>query len=70
MQTEYKTATLGNNRLHTSAAGAAVKSYFHEELAVLVGNKPKRNMLSTASDQLKKMHDISFSQRGSDVGFS
>lgn len=61
---------MGNNRFHTSAVGAAVKSYFHEELDVLAGNKPKTKMLSTASDQLKKVHDISSSQHGSDVGFS
>ena len=59
-----------NNGFSTSAAGAAVKSYFHKELEVLAGNKPKTKMLSTASDQLKKMHDISSSQHGSDVGFS
>jgi len=58
------------NGFSTSVAGAAVKSYFHKELEVLAGNKPETKMLSTASDQLKKLQDISSAQHGSDAGFS
>lgn len=49
-----------DNGSSTSVASAAVMSYFHIELQMLAGNKPKAKMPSTASDQLKKLHDCFF----------
>lgn len=48
MQTEYKTGKLCiyYNGSSTGVAGAAVKSYFHKELEMLAGNKPKKKMQS------------------------